>query len=189
MNARVTLIMLAALAAGCNGGPGGGPTPAPKWNPALTEPMEQTSSNSDQEKKVLEERIKLMEERLKFQESQKPLPSELTQAPPSQAPVAQSPVSPGTVSAAPVEASRQVAVSDVIASLETKGTLTPREQFELDVLHALTKSKDRRALVPMLWPNVEKGYSPAWFVMLNAMDTCAEGKPDETLARLSEAEE
>ena len=79
-------------------------------------------------------------------------------------------------------------MTDVIAALESKKQLTAEEQFELDVLRALRRARDRKSLVPELYPRVVKGYGPAWNVILVALATCEGGKADETLSRLREAE-
>jgi hypothetical protein len=83
----------------------------------------------------------------------------------------------------------QAEISDVIASLEARaGLLTQEEQFELSVLRALKKSRNRSGLLPELYPKVDRGYRPTWHVLTQALDSCATGNADETLARLREAE-
>jgi hypothetical protein len=80
-------------------------------------------------------------------------------------------------------------VTGVIEALEARSDLSADEQFQLEVLRALAGSKDRATLVPQLYKGADKPLSPAWHTILTALDSCALGKADETLARLREAEE
>jgi len=121
-------------------------------------------------------RIQKMETRVPAPTPPAPLPV----VPPTDATQTRAPAAP-----APTEPPK---LTDLIASLEDRKQLTSDEQFELDVLRALKASRDRKSLVPRLYPDAAKGYEPALNVMVLAMETCEEGKADETLARLREAE-
>ena len=142
------------------------------------EPVEPAPSGEPTAEAVVK-RIETMEKRIPGT-SGTTLPPEVTPPPGSQAHTA-----PAVTPPTPVQAP---GLADLIAGLQRKEQLTGQEQFELDVLRALPRSRDRKSLVPRLYTDVAKGYEPALNVMVLAMETCEEGKADETLARLREAE-
>ena len=188
MKARLFILLLPAALLACNGQPTtGGPTypgttvaTTAAATPTAPEPTPEAKPDPDAVKKEIEN----MDMRLRATQDVQPLPPELrtTDTPPRRATSNDAALTPTRV------ATTSADIRDVIAALETKSDRTPSEQFQLDALKAVTAADDRKSLVAKLYGDVKRDYTATWHVVLAALDTCAAGKPDETLARLREAE-
>ncbi|HUU42403.1 MAG TPA: hypothetical protein VMX57_01400 [Planctomycetota bacterium] len=193
MKARLLVLLMTGMMLGCNGQPtGGGPAPldtswatAGPTRPTEPPPTENPKPDPDAVKKEIER----MDMRLRATDDVQPLPPELRRnGATSKTPTAGMPAERTVTPSNPRVSPPTPDLRDVIGALENKSDRTPAEDFQLEALRAVAASEDRTSLMTRLYGDVRKEYRGIWHVMLSAMDTCAQGKPDETLARLREAE-